>query len=97
MNTNAKTWAQRFNVVCEVEGQLEQLDSLTQNVAVKVLKSMLHNYLMDGTTYVGKELLLRIRGDRDRKIIVNLHNDKTKHDKVIIRALSETDEITEQN
>lgn len=85
---SGKTWAQRFKVTCEIEEKLEQFPELQHNVTVKLLKTMLHNYLMNGTTYE-KELRLQAKGDRDRKIIVGLYNDHDKKDIVLIRAADE--------
>lgn len=93
---SGKTWAQRFKVTCEIEDKMAQFPELEHNVAVKVLKTMLHNYLMNATTYVAKELILNVRGDRPRKIIVNLHNDHNKRDEVIIRAIETEPEVDDK-
>lgn len=58
--------------------------------ATKILYAMLNNYVNDGTTYVRKEL--RFFAPRDtmpRKFVVNLYNDKSKEDHVLIRVAEE--------
>jgi len=52
---------------------------------------MLDNYHRDGTIYLDKELNLNLRHQTPRKYIVNLYNDRSRKDTVIIRALTESE------
>ena len=47
---------------------------------------MLDKYVDEGETYVGKEVKLAKRYDRPRYYLVNLYNDNSIKDTVIIRS-----------
>jgi hypothetical protein len=61
------------------------------DVATKILFTMLDNYCDKAITYIDKELRLISRYDADRKYVINLYNDKRKKDMVLIRALDESE------
>lgn len=85
-----KTASERLISVNETKLKCIELD-LTEDIGTKVLFRMLDNYHKDGTTYIGKELKLCNRYDAPRKYIVNLWNDRSKKDVVLIRALNESE------
>lgn len=60
---------------------------LTDDIATKILFTMLDNYVNDGTSYVNKELVLQGHYDRPRKYLINLYNDVSKRDTVLIRSI----------
>lgn len=58
---------------------------LEHELATKILFTMLDNYVEKGVIYLGKELKFRLRCDRPRKYVINLYNDVSKKDTVLIR------------
>ena len=81
----------RLSIVNEIKMKCIELD-LTQDLATKILFTMLDKYHEEGTTY-HKELKLVLRYETPRKYVVNLHNDPKIKDTVLIRAL-EPEELT---
>lgn len=67
--------------------------NLTDDLATKILFTMLDNYYRDGTIYTNTELKLAGRYDVPRKYVVNLWNDRSKKDTVLIRSLDEDEAI----
>jgi hypothetical protein len=65
---------------------------LTEDLATKILFTMLDNYHKKGTTYIKKDLKLAGRHQTPRKYVVNLYNDRNKKDVVLIRALNDEEE-----
>jgi hypothetical protein len=90
-----KTSGERLITVNEIKMKCIEHD-LTNDTATKVLFIMLNNYHRDGTTYINKELKLSGRYDIPRKYVINLWNDQTKTDTVLIRALDD-EEVTKQS
>ena len=79
-----KTKSERLQVVNEIKMNcIEQ--NYGNNMAIKVLYAMLENYYQNGTTYIDKKLTLILHDRIPRYILVNLHNDIDKTDKVIIK------------
>lgn len=64
---------------------------LTGDVATTILFRMLDNYHRDGTIYINKELNLNLRHQTPRKYVVNLYNDRSRKDTVIIKALADNE------
>jgi hypothetical protein len=64
---------------------------LTGDIATTILFQMLDNYQRDGTAYIGKELNLNLRHQTPRKYVINLYNDLSRKDTVIIKALTESE------
>lgn len=86
-----KSKSERLIIVNETKMKCMEHD-LTNDLATKILFTMLDNYHEKGTTYIGKELKLSGRHAVPRKYVVNLYNEKKKTDIVLIRALSEEEE-----
>jgi hypothetical protein len=80
-----KTKSERLQIVNEIKMNCIE-NRLGNQVALKVLYMMLHNYYQEGTTYINKKLTLQ---NNEQMIVVNLYNDKGKIDKVIITRVSE--------
>ena len=80
-----RTPQSRLHIVNQTKMKCIELE-LTNDIATKILFSMLDNYHKDGTTY-NKELKLQQRHQIPRKYVVNLYNDKNIRDEVFIRAL----------
>ena len=80
-----RTKSDRLNIINEIKMKCIELD-LTQDLATKILFTMLDQYHEKGTTY-SKELKLVQRHETPRKYVVNLHNDPKIKDTVLIRAL----------
>lgn len=81
-----RTASQRLIIVNETKLKCIELN-LNHDIATKVLFAMLDNYHRDGTTYIDKELKLNGRYDIPRKYVINLWNDQSNKDTVLIRAL----------
>lgn len=88
-----KTKSERLKIVNETKLKCIEHD-LTDDLATKILFTMLDNYYEKGTTYIGKELRLGRNQHILRKYVVNLYNEKKKTDVVLIRALTD-EEVTE--
>lgn len=86
-----KSKSERLVIVNETKMKCMEHD-LTDDLATKILFTMLDNYHEKGTTYIGKELKLSARHAIPRKYVVNLYNERKKTDVVLIRALSEEEE-----
>lgn len=83
-----KTASERLITVNKTKIKCIEHD-LTDDIATKILFTMLDNYHRDGTVYLNKELKLNKRYDRPRKYVINLWNDRNKIDTVMIRSLDE--------
>jgi len=74
------------------ETKMQCIDhELTGDLATKILFQMLDNYQRDGTTYIDKELNLNLRHHTPRKFVVNLYNDRSRKDTVVIKALTDSE------
>jgi hypothetical protein len=65
---------------------------LLDDLATKILFTMLDNYHKKGTIYINKELKFCGRHDIPRKYVINLYNDRNKKDCVLIRSLNDVEE-----
>lgn len=81
----AKTQMERMKIIQEIENKLYD-NRLENELATKILNTMLNDYLINGTRYINKELSLDLRSDMPRKYIVNLYNDRRLMDQVYIKA-----------
>lgn len=84
--SGSRTASQRLVTVNETKMKCIEHD-LTDDLATKILFRMLDNYHENGSVYENVELRLKGRYDRERKYVVNLYNDATKKDTVLIRAI----------
>ena len=81
----AKTQMERMKIIQEVENKLHD-NRLENELATRILNTMMNDYLINGTRYINKELSLDLRSDMPRKYIVNLYNDRRLMDQVYIKA-----------
>jgi hypothetical protein len=77
--TERLSTANEVKLVC-IEHQL------SDDIGTQVLYRMLDKYVDDGETYINKEIRLTKRYDRPRYFLVNLYNDETKKDTVVIKC-----------
>lgn len=82
---NPKTKSQRLKTVNEVKMKCIDHD-LEDELATKILFTMLDNYYNRGTTYIDKKLQLNLKFDINRYYLVNLFNNQQMRDEVVIRA-----------
>jgi hypothetical protein len=84
-----KTYEQRLRIVQETLENIQK-NGLDHEIATKILRTMLQNYLEKGTSYVNKEL--HFTGS-PRKYLVNLRNMRSVQDTIVIKTIEpETDE-----
>ena len=77
--------SERLRIVNEVKIKCMSMD-ITDELATIVLFKMLDNYYRDGTVYIGKELNSARSG---RRFIINLYNDPSRKDTVVVRPIAE--------
>ena len=82
---SSKDRSERLSVSLETKMKCME-HNLTDNLATKILFSMLDTYVNEGTTYINKKLSLNLKGDINREYLINLYNDRSKRDVVLIRA-----------
>ena len=80
-----RTRAERLATLNEVKLVCMEHE-LSDDIGTRVLYSILDKYVDNGETYVNKEIRLVKRYDRPRYYLVNLYNDKTKVDTVVIKS-----------
>jgi hypothetical protein len=80
-----KTRAERLATANEVKLMCLSHD-LGDDIGTKVLFRMLDKYVEEGETYENKEIKLAKRYDRPRYYVVNLCNEKSIRDTVLIRT-----------
>lgn len=82
--TMNKLQQRRLNTQLEAENMIthHQLDG---ELAIKILKSILDDYVLNGGER-SHVLTLRLKRDIPREIVVNLYNDLNKKDVIKIRA-----------
>ncbi len=81
-----KTQMERMGVVQEISCKINE-HRLENEIASKILDKVLENYVLQGTKYINKEIKLSLRGDIERKFVINLFNDKYITDTVLIKAI----------
>lgn len=84
----ARTKSDRLCVVNEVKMKCIEHE-LMDEIGTKVLFRILDEYVEKGTPCCGKELGILKRSQRPRKYVINLFNDQSKIDKVVI-SIDET-------
>ena len=80
-----KTQLERMVIVQEVENKLIE-HRIEHEIASKVLKRIMDDYVINGTKYIGKELRLNLVQDIPRKFVINLFNQADLRDQVVIKA-----------
>ncbi len=80
-----KSKSQRLVIATETKLKCIEHE-LEHEIATKILFTMLDNYVDKGVTYINKELKLALYCDRPRKYVINLYNDVSKKDTVLIRV-----------
>lgn len=78
-----RTTEDRTRIVNEIKFNLMSLD-IQNELTMRILFAMLHNYINNGTTYIKKELTINTQNNIQQVFLINLFNDTSKTDTVII-------------